>query len=96
MRALNDSINQLSEQRQATELKIREAGGGDYTRATTTLPGHASTKMSERGVATHGQYKYYGRALDLPGVRDMLQSSMERALEQQARQAHMPSTRQEW
>lgn len=58
LRDLNDEINKLMNERHRWDLQIRSLGG----------PNYASFGGKKRG------YQYYGRARELPGVSEMLQS----------------------
>ncbi|AOW03899.1 Pre-mRNA-splicing factor ISY1 [Yarrowia lipolytica] len=58
LRDLNDEINKLMSERHRWDLQIRSLGG----------PNYASFGGKKRG------YQYYGRARELPGVSEMLQS----------------------
>lgn len=66
IRALNDEINQLLEEKRHWDKRIRELGGPDYSKL--------ETKLFDRdGVELPGSggYKYFGAAKDLPGVREL-------------------------
>lgn len=66
IRALNDEINQLLDEKRRWDKRIRELGGPDYSKL--------EAKLFDRdGVELPGSggYKYFGAAKDLPGVRDL-------------------------
>lgn len=58
LRDLNDEINKLMKERYVWDMHIKSLGG----------PNYASFGTKGRG------YQYYGRARELPGVSEMLQS----------------------
>lgn len=66
IRALNDEINQLLQEKRQWDRRIKELGGPDYAKL--------ERKMYDRdGIELPGSggYKYFGAAKDLPGVRDL-------------------------
>ncbi|KAJ3180442.1 NineTeen Complex (NTC) component [Geranomyces variabilis] len=68
VRDLNDEINKLLREKRHWENRIRELGGPDYRKV--------GTKMidSEGKEVPGGRgYKYFGRARDLPGVKELFE-----------------------
>ncbi|KAJ3159602.1 NineTeen Complex (NTC) component [Geranomyces michiganensis] len=68
VRDLNDEINKLLREKRHWENRIRELGGPDYRKI--------GTKMidSEGKEVPGGRgYKYFGRARDLPGVKELFE-----------------------
>ncbi|KAK9455868.1 Isy1-like splicing factor [Dipodascopsis uninucleata] len=68
IRDLNDEINKLMREKYVWELQLRKLGGPNYIRM--------GTKMFDdegREVPTTRGYKYFGRARELPGVKELLQ-----------------------
>lgn len=70
IRDLNDAINKLLKDKQYWERRIRELGGGDYSRK----------NLRGRGIEAEGKelpgapgYRYFGAAKELPGVRELFQ-----------------------
>ncbi|KAJ3375797.1 NineTeen Complex (NTC) component [Allomyces arbusculus] len=65
IRDLNDDINKLFKEKWMWERRIQELGGPDYTRK-------APNRMDKEGKEIAGMrgYKYFGRARDLPGVKE--------------------------
>lgn len=60
LRDLNDEINKLVREKRHWEIRIRDLGGRDYTKMTSSEPGEDSY--------SHGiVYRYYGAAKNLPG-----------------------------
>ncbi|KAG2185239.1 hypothetical protein INT44_002029 [Umbelopsis vinacea] len=68
VRDLNDEINKLMREKLAWEHRIKELGGPDYFRIAPKL-------MDQEGREVPGNrgYKYFGRAKDLPGVRELFE-----------------------
>jgi len=75
IRDLNDEINDLMRQKANWENRIIELGGANYKRAAVAMIGSDGTEVPGlRG------YKYFGRAKELPGVREIFeQAAAERA-----------------
>ncbi|KAK7207592.1 Isy1-like splicing factor [Myxozyma melibiosi] len=68
IRDLNDEINKLMREKYVWELQIRNLGGPNYLR----MP--AKTYDDDgREIPTTRGYKYYGRAKELPGVKELLE-----------------------
>lgn len=70
IRDLNDAINKLLREKHYWERRIRELGGGDYSRK----------NLRGRGIEAEGKelpgavgYRYFGAAKELPGVRELFQ-----------------------
>ncbi|KAJ2703881.1 NineTeen Complex (NTC) component [Coemansia sp. IMI 203386] len=67
IRDLNDEINKLLRTKNHWETRILELGGPDYKKVGPKMLDHqGQTVPGNRG------YKYFGRAKDLPDVREML------------------------
>ncbi|KAJ3045908.1 NineTeen Complex (NTC) component [Rhizophlyctis rosea] len=68
VRDLNDEINKLLREKRHWEVRIKELGGPDYRRsAPRVLDADGREVPGTRG------YKYFGRARDLPGVRELFE-----------------------
>ncbi|RKP25433.1 Isy1-like splicing factor [Syncephalis pseudoplumigaleata] len=69
IRELNDEINRLMRVKRAWEHRLKDLGGADYTRV-------ASRMLDAEGREIPGTrgYKYFGRAKELPGVRELLEA----------------------
>ncbi|OMH85596.1 Pre-mRNA-splicing factor ISY1-like protein [Zancudomyces culisetae] len=67
IRDLNDEINKYLREKQHWETRIKELGGPDYKKVGTKI-----VDSEGREIAGNRGYKYFGRAKDLPGVREML------------------------
>lgn len=66
IRALNDEINQLLEEKRTWDKRIRELGGPDYSKLEAKLYDRDGVELPGSGG-----YKYFGAAKDLPGVREL-------------------------
>lgn len=77
IRDLNDEINKLMREKYMWEVQIRNLGGPNYMR---TTGGGGGAKMYDEqgreipGVGNKG-YKYFGRARELPGVKEMFEAA---------------------
>ncbi|KAJ3294295.1 NineTeen Complex (NTC) component [Borealophlyctis nickersoniae] len=72
IRDLNDEINKLIREKGHWEYRIRDLGGPNYRRMGQKL-------LDKEGKEVPGSrgYKYFGRAKDLPGVRELLEPQAE-------------------
>lgn len=69
VRDLNDEINKLMREKGHWETQILALGGANYKRATSSIRGQDGKEVpGGRG------YKYFGRAKELPGVKELLAS----------------------
>ncbi|KAI8393686.1 Isy1-like splicing factor [Radiomyces spectabilis] len=68
VRDLNDEINRLMREKYYWERRIRELGGAVYSRAPKMIDAEGKEVPGHRG------YKYFGRAKDLPGVRELFET----------------------
>lgn len=62
IRDMNDHINKLLREKRHWERRILELGGPDYLR---------TTSNNYEDAPGTGNYKYFGAARDLPGVREL-------------------------
>lgn len=76
VRDINDEINKLLREKNAWENQIVALGGANYKRGIPKM-------MDDEGKEVPGSrgYKYFGRAKDLPGVKDMLNRTAEQEAE---------------
>lgn len=77
IRDLNDEINKLMKEKWGWERRIRELGGPNYMR------GAGGTVFDEQGREIEGGgggkgYRYFGRARELPGVKEMFERAAKR------------------
>lgn len=70
VRDLNDEINKLMREKHHWENQIVALGGANYKRAA----GSVKDKDGKEVPGTRG-YKYFGRAKELPGVKELFQSA---------------------
>lgn len=78
LRDLNDEINKLMREKYVWERQIRTLGGPNYMRG-----GAAVTDDQGREVPGGGKgYRYFGRARELPGVKEMFEAAAVRAKEE--------------
>ncbi|KAL1887882.1 NineTeen Complex (NTC) component [Sporothrix stenoceras] len=81
VRDLNDEINKLMREKHMWEVQIRNLGGPNYTLR--TGPGGKSNKeYDENGREIPGAgkgYRYYGRARELPGVKELFEAARAKA-----------------
>ncbi|RUP50388.1 Rab43 protein [Jimgerdemannia flammicorona] len=68
VRDLNDEINKLMREKMYWENRIKELGGPDYWKI-----GPRMLDKEGREVPGNRGYKYFGRAKDLPGVRELFE-----------------------
>ncbi|KAI8852359.1 pre-mRNA-splicing factor ISY1 [Chytridium lagenaria] len=68
VRDLNDNINKLFREKRAWEYRIKDLGGPDYRRAQPRL-------FDDTGREVPGSqgYRYFGRAKELPGVKELFE-----------------------
>ncbi|KAH7390297.1 Isy1-like splicing factor [Cadophora sp. MPI-SDFR-AT-0126] len=71
IRDLNDEINKLMREKHMWEVQIRNLGGPNYMRG-------GGAVYDDEGVEIKGAgkgYRYFGRAKDLPGVKELFESA---------------------
>jgi len=71
VRDVNDEINRLMREKRHWENQIIALGGANYRRNVAMLDEEGKEVPGTRG------YKYFGRAKDLPGVRELFKKSTE-------------------
>lgn len=75
IRDVNDEINRLMREKHMWEVQIRNLGGPNYTR----LGGGGGKTYDEQGREVPGVgnrgYKYFGRARELPGVKELFEAA---------------------
>ncbi|KAL2915032.1 NineTeen Complex (NTC) component [Polyrhizophydium stewartii] len=67
VRDLNDEINKNMHEKRQWEYRVRELGGTDYFKRLGPLDVEGKPVPGTKG------YKYYGRAKELPGVKELFQ-----------------------
>ena len=79
IRDLNDELNKLFREKWQWEMRIRELGGPNYMRG-----GGRVTDEEGRVVEGGGKgYRYFGRAKELPGVKELFEAATRRPDEDQ-------------
>ncbi|GJJ16115.1 hypothetical protein Clacol_010394 [Clathrus columnatus] len=82
VRDLNDEINKLMREKRHWENQIVALGGANYRRNVAMLDDDGREVPGTKG------YKYFGRAKDLPGVRELFESKKKEEEEENAVYAH--------
>ncbi|RKP02539.1 hypothetical protein CXG81DRAFT_17815 [Caulochytrium protostelioides] len=80
LRELNDRINKLFLEKYHWEKRIKELGGPSYHDA--PLSKDATASLGE------GRYKYFGRAKDLPGVKELFEKRQKQRTKEQRQQLY--------
>ncbi|KAJ5689503.1 Pre-mRNA-splicing factor isy1 [Penicillium macrosclerotiorum] len=75
IRDLNDEINKLMREKWAWEMQIRNLGGPNYMRGTGRVYDDEGREIPGGGKG----YRYFGRAKELPGVKEMFEAAVRRA-----------------
>jgi len=73
VRELNDRINKLLREKYHWNKRIKELGGADHFKIEKEAERRSAAEESERGnvLMGGGGYKYFGRARELPGVKEL-------------------------
>jgi pre-mRNA-splicing factor ISY1 len=74
-RYLNDEVNQIIRELRRWEIRIVELGGIDYSRVSHQTP----TGDMLNTAANH--YQYFGRARNLPGVKELIEAERRQRIE---------------
>jgi hypothetical protein len=74
IRDLNDEINKLMKEKWGWERRIRELGGPNYMRGGGTVFDDQGREVPGGGKG----YRYFGRAKELPGVKEMFERAAKR------------------
>ncbi|GJE86377.1 Isy1 domain-containing protein [Phanerochaete sordida] len=82
VRDVNDDINKLLREKRHWENQIVALGGANYRRNVAMLDDDGKEVPGTKG------YKYFGRAKDLPGVRELFQSKKKEEDEENQAQAY--------
>ncbi|KAJ3213812.1 NineTeen Complex (NTC) component [Dinochytrium kinnereticum] len=67
VRDLNDKINKQLREKRAWEYRIKELGGPDYRRSNRLFDDNGKEVPGSQG------YRYFGRAKELPGVKELFE-----------------------
>ncbi|RGP68389.1 pre-mrna-splicing factor isy-1 [Fusarium longipes] len=71
IRDLNDEINKLMREKHMWEIQIRNLGGPNYMRGGGKIYDEQGREIPGGGKG----YKYFGRARDLPGVKELFEAA---------------------
>ncbi|KAJ5176667.1 Pre-mRNA-splicing factor isy1 [Penicillium canariense] len=74
IRDLNDEINKLMREKWAWEMQIRNLGGPNYMRGSGRVYDDEGREIPGGGKG----YRYFGRARELPGVKEMFEAASRR------------------
>jgi pre-mRNA-splicing factor ISY1 len=77
IRDLNDELNKLMREKHMWEVQIRNLGGPNYMRGQARLYDENGREIAGSGGGKG--YKYYGRARELPGVKELIEAAEESA-----------------
>lgn len=75
IRDLNDEINKLMREKHMWEVQIRNLGGPNYMRGAARIYDETGREISASGGAGGKGYKYFGRARELPGVKELFEAA---------------------
>jgi pre-mRNA-splicing factor ISY1 len=81
IRDLNDEINKLMREKHMWEVQIRNLGGPNYMRGTGKIYDESGREIP--GAGGGRGYKYYGRAKELPGVKELFEAARQKATEKE-------------
>ncbi|KAI0531875.1 Isy1-like splicing factor [Xylaria digitata] len=73
IRDLNDEINKLMREKHMWEVQIRNLGGPNYMRGTGKI--YDETGREIPGGGGGKGYRYFGRARELPGVKELFEAA---------------------
>ncbi|KEZ39282.1 Pre-mRNA-splicing factor ISY1 [Scedosporium apiospermum] len=90
IRDLNDEINKLMREKHMWEIQIRNLGGPNYMRAAAKVYDDQGREIPGRGKG----YKYFGRARDLPGVKELFEAARAKKAEEKPLEARADIRRQ--
>lgn len=79
IRDINDELNRLMREKHMWEVQIRNLGGPNYMRGAARLYDEKGKEIAGSGGMGGKGYKYYGRARELPGVKEMIEAAEESA-----------------
>lgn len=80
LRDLNDELNKLFKEKWQWEMRIRELGGPNYMRGGGRVVDEEGREIQGGGKG----YRYFGRARELPGVKELFEAAKAKPLEEKA------------
>lgn len=78
IRDLNDEINKLMREKHMWEVQIRNMGGPNYMRGGGKIYDEQGREIPGGGKG----YKYFGRAKELPGVKELFEAALNKGREE--------------
>lgn len=81
LREMNDEINELLREKNRWEYRIKELGGRNYMQASRVVDNEGREIFGSKG------YRYFGRARELPGVKELL---VAQGLKEEWKEEHAP------
>ncbi|KAF6812319.1 Isy1-like splicing family protein [Colletotrichum sojae] len=78
IRDLNDEINKLMREKYMWEVQIRNLGGPNYMRGGAKIYDESGREIPGGGKG----YRYFGRARDLPGVKELFEAAKAKATDE--------------
>ncbi|CAH0018566.1 unnamed protein product [Clonostachys rhizophaga] len=75
IRDLNDELNKLMREKHMWEVQIRNLGGPNYMRGRAKMYDEQGREIPGGGKG----YKYFGRAKELPGVKELFEAAQSKA-----------------
>lgn len=91
IRDLNDEINKLMREKHVWELQLKSLGGPNYLRSgggQTIFDAEGNEVPVVLGNSQHGGYKYYGRARELPDVKELIEQQVNSRKQQESQVSH--------
>ncbi|KAG9953702.1 Isy1-like splicing factor, partial [Aureobasidium melanogenum] len=80
IRDLNDELNKLFKEKWQWEMRIRELGGPNYMRGGGRVVDEEGREIQGGGKG----YRYFGRAKELPGVKELFEAAKVKPQEEKA------------
>lgn len=89
IRDLNDEINKLMREKTAWEYQIKNLGGPNYLRFGSKVYDEQGNEIPQiiTGGGSKSGYKYFGRARDLPDVKELIEQEINQRKMKQERAA---------
>lgn len=97
IRDLNDEINKLMREKHVWELQLKSLGGPNYLRfggGQTIFDGEGNEVPVVIGDGKGGGYKYFGRARELPDVKELIEQQVNSRKQQESQASHDKKTQQ--
>lgn len=91
IRDLNDEINKLMREKHVWELQLKSLGGPNYLRSgggQTIFDGEGNEVPVVIGDGSKGGYKYFGRARELPDVKELIDQQVNSRKQKESQASH--------